>query len=133
LKVPFGMVGVIAPEVVENDVRNAEKEDEKHCAPLCLEPNGDHGAGYETDQTDDDAEKAPFAIEDETDKQENEEDPPCELKVGPSIHLGELRKGGKHIPSSVERVGEYHEETTEDGEIAQEEIHVKDETIAKRL
>jgi hypothetical protein len=80
-EVSLGVRRVNAPPVVDEHVENAQQGDEETRAPLCLESNGDHDAGTETNDRDEHSGKGPFALEDEADEEEDEEDSTGELEA----------------------------------------------------
>lgn len=121
------------PEVVDKDVENAQDGDEDDGAPLGLETNNDHHAGNETDHDDRHATNAPLAGEDEANEQENEQHATGELEVHLAVLLVERGQAGKGLCLADPRVGEHHEQTTADGEVAEKEVEVEDEAIAERL
>ena len=68
------MCRVHSPEVVDDDIEDAENQHEKGCRPLGLEADGNHDAGGKTNNGDEKPCNAPLSTEDETDEQEDEED-----------------------------------------------------------
>lgn len=69
------------PPVVDEDVGDAQYGDEQAGAPLGLETNGDHDASGQTQEGDDGSEEGEFALEGESDEEEDQEDPSGELEA----------------------------------------------------
>lgn len=122
-----------SPEVVDQDVEDAQDEDEQDGAQLGLEANDDHDAGNEAENADGDAPEAPLARRDETDKEEDQQDAARQLEVHLAILLIELRKTGGGEPLAHPRIRQDHEEPSNDRQVAQEEVQVEDQSVAQRL
>lgn len=73
---------VDAPEVVDEDVEDAEHQDQEPCRPLRLETDGDHDARHQADDGDEHAGDAPLSTEDESDEEEDEQDAAREQEAG---------------------------------------------------
>lgn len=69
------------PPVVDEDVGDAQYGDEQAGAPLGLETDSDHDASRETQEGDDGSEEGEFALEGESDEEEDQEDPSGELEA----------------------------------------------------
>lgn len=65
------------PPVVDEDVEDTEDENKECGRPLGLETNGNHRACCETNQGDEDTDKAPFATEGETNEEEDKQNTAC--------------------------------------------------------
>lgn len=122
-----------SPEVVDKEVEDAENNDEESGAELGLEADDDHDAGASTQDADDDAPDGPGTAEDEADKQENQEDATSELEVHLAVLLVDLGQTGKGLGLTDPRVGEDHDEATNDGQVAEEEVEVEDEAVSEGL
>jgi len=61
-----------SPEVVDEDVEDAQNDNEQGGAGLGLKTDNNHDAGDEADERDDDAPDGPLAAEDEADEEEDE-------------------------------------------------------------
>lgn len=70
--------GVHRPEVVRDDVEDAEDKDEEGGGPLGLEADGNHDARDEADDRDEHAPDAPFSLDDEAQEEEDQENAACE-------------------------------------------------------
>ena len=79
------------PEIVNDDVEDAQDHNEDNGAELRLEANNDHDAGHRANQDDQDAPKAPLAHGDEADEQEDQQHATSELEVHLAVFLVELR------------------------------------------
>lgn len=122
-----------SPEVVDEDVEDAEDDNEERGAGLGLETNDNHDTGDEADQGDEDTAKRPLAAEDEANEEEDEQNTAGELDVHLAVLLLELGKAGKGLRLADPRVGEDHEEAAHDGEVAKEEVEIKDQAVAEGL
>ena len=79
------------PEVVDEQVEDAEKYNEQHSAELGLESHDDHNASYGSDQDDQDPPEAPVACKDESNKEEDQEHTSGELEIHLAVLLIHLR------------------------------------------
>jgi len=122
-----------APPGVSEHVEDGKHDDKEDASPFGFEADCDEDAGGETKDRNEDTGKAPRALEDESDEEENEEHASRQLEVFTPVAFadgGQSGKGGFFVGHGV---GEDHEETTDDGEIAEEEVEVEDETVAETL
>lgn len=94
-EIALGVRRVDTPPVVDQHVETRKEEDEERGTPLCLEPNSNHDTRSETEDGDNDTRYAPCALEDETDKQEDQEDTASELEVLAAVGLGDGRKASE--------------------------------------
>lgn len=122
-----------APPVVHDDIEDGEEDDQECGRPLGLETHGDHDAGGEPDQREDQSCKGPLSLEGDSDEKEDQKDSACQLEVFLAIIVAQIGKSRKEGPTSDHRIGKDHEETSNNGEVAQEEINIKDETVTKAL
>ena len=127
------VVRVQGPEVVDQDVEDAEDDHQQNRAELGLEPHNHHNAGHEANQADKDPAKAPVAAEDEADKEEDEQDATCKLEVHLAVLLVELRQAGRREPLAYPRIRQDHQKPAHDRQIAQEEVEVKDQPVPNAL
>lgn len=72
-------------------------------------------------------------MEDKADKDEDEQHTTGELEVGLAVLLVDIGKTSKDVFALAEGLGEHHEEATDNGEVAEEEVEVKDEAVAEAL
>lgn len=121
------------PEVVHEDVENAENHNEHDRAPLRLESNDDHNTCHSTDEDDQYTPKAPLTGKDEADEQEDEKHSAGKLEVHFAVLLVQLRKtrGGKLLPYPAVRKD--HDEPTHHREVTQEKVEVKNQSVAQCL
>ena len=68
---------VDGPEIVCDDVEYAKNENQEGCRPLGLEADGNHDAGYESDDGYEDASNGPLALDDESEEEEDEKYTAC--------------------------------------------------------
>ena len=102
------------PEVVDQQVEDAENDDQQRSAVLGLESNHHHDTGNAAQGRDQNAPERPLAAEDKADKQEDEKNTACKLEVHLSILLGDLRKPCKSLGLANPRVGQNHDKTAND-------------------
>lgn len=72
-------------------------------------------------------------MESHSDEKEDQEDSTSELEVFLAVVISQIGQTGKHTFTGHHRVGEDHEKSANNGEIAEEEIDVKDETVTESL
>ena len=81
-EIPLRMRRVHRPPVVHDNVEARQYEDEERGGPFGFEPDGDHDAGDEADDGDEDASDGPLALDDEAEEEEDEEDAAGEEEAG---------------------------------------------------
>lgn len=79
------------------------------------------------------ARKCETHMEDKAYKDEDEQHTTGELKVGLAVLLVDIGETSKDVFALAECLGEHHEESTHNGEVAEEEVEVKDEAVAEAL
>lgn len=121
------------PEVVHQDVEHTQDQNQHDSAPLGLETNNDHDARDEPKQANQYTPKTPLAGKHESDEQENQQDPPGQLDVHLAVLLIELGQAGRHELLADPRVREHHEQTSDDTQVAQEEVQVEDQSVSEGL
>lgn len=122
-----------SPEVINQHVENAQQHDQKDSAPLGLESNNDHNTRNETEQADNDSPQTPLAGEDKADEEEDQEHTTSELDVHLAVLLVQLRQSGWDELLAHPRVRQHHEQTTDDTQVAEEEVEIEDETVSETL
>ena len=122
-----------SPEVVDQQVEDAENDNQHDGAELGLESHNDHNTGDESEQADADSPEVPVATEDEADEEEDQQDTTSELEVHLAVLFVKLGETSGSKLLAHPRVGEDHEKAAHDGQIAQEEVQVEDETVAETL
>lgn len=115
-----------SPEVVHNDVEDAQNHDQDDRTPLRFEPNSNHHARHAAHNDDKNAHNAPVARKDETHEQEYKQYSPRQLEIHLAILLIKARKACRGELLAHPAIGEDHEESTHDAKIAEEEIEVED-------
>lgn len=121
------------PEVVNQNVENAQQHHQQNGTPFSLETHNNHDACHQSEQADNDAPQAPLAGEHESDKQEDQEHPASKLDVHLAVFLIELGQTGGHELLAHPRVRQHHEQTTNDTQVAEEEVEIEDETVTETL
>lgn len=122
-----------SPEVVDQDVEDAENDNEKRGAPLGLETDDNHDASHKANGRNNDSSNGPGSTENKAHKEEDEQDTTSKLKVHFAVLFLKLGKTGKDLRLAHPRVGEDHQETTHDGQVAEEEVEVENEAVAESL
>lgn len=132
-EVAVRMVRLQGPEVIDDDVEDAQDDHQDDSAPLSFEPDNNHHASHESQNANQSPADAPLSTENEPNEQEDEQNSSGKLEVHFSILLFNLRDAGKGESFTVPAVGDNHEESTHDGEIAKEEVEIEDETVSESL
>lgn len=122
-----------SPEVVDQDVEDAENNHEQRRAPLGLEAHHDHNACEKANDRDDHSADGPSSTENKAHEEEYEQDTTSELEVHLAVLLLELGQAGEDLGLAHPRIRQHHEETAHDGQVAQEEVDVEDEAVPKGL
>ena len=121
------------PEVIYEDVEDTEYHHEQYGAELSLEANHNHDTSHESEYADHDAPNAPFSREHKSGEQEDEKDSARQLDPHFLILLVYLRQSWRSEALSYPAFREHHEQTTQDGKVAQEKVEIEDQTIAEGL
>lgn len=121
------------PEVVNQNVENTQQNDQDNSTPLSLEANNDHHASDKTKQTNNYTPEAPRASEDESDEEKDEQDAPGELHIHLTVLLVKLGQTGRNELLANPGVGDNHEQTADDTQVAEEEVQVENEAISETL
>jgi hypothetical protein len=132
-KVLVGVVLVESPEVVDQQVENAQNNNEQSGAVLGLESNDNHDAGDAAKRRDNDAPKRPLATEDKSNEEEDQEDTASQLEVHLAILLVDLGETCKDLSLANPRIRQDHDQATNDREVSEEEVEIEDETVTKSL
>ncbi len=122
-----------SPEVVDQNVEDAENDNQEGSAELGLESNDNHDAGDKTEERDNDAPDGPLSAEDEADEEEDEQNSTSKLEVHLAVLFLNLRQAGESLGLAHPRIREHHEKSTHDRQVAEEEVEIEDETISKCL
>jgi len=117
-KVLVRMMRMQSPEVVDKDVEDAQNKNEQNRTELGLEADNNHDTRDQADQDDENAPEAPVTRKDEADEEEDEQHATSELDVHLTILLVHLRQTGRRKPLTDPGVGQNHEKTTQDGQVA---------------
>jgi len=132
-EIALGVGRVDSPPVVHCDVEDGEENDEECRSPSGLEAHGDHPASGETNDRDDDTGESPLSLEDNTNEKEDEKHATSQLEVLPAIVVTESGQTSKCALAGDHRIGEDHQQTTYNGEVAEEKVDVEDEPVAETL
>lgn len=74
-----------------------------------------------------------MAAEDKANEEEDEQDAASQLEVHLAVLLVDLGETGKSLGLSDPRVGQDHDEATNDGQVSEEKVQVEDEAVAEGL
>lgn len=121
------------PEIVDKQVKDAQNDNEKSSAELGFEAYSNHNRCASAENGDNNTPNGPLAARHEADKQEDEKDTPGELEVHLAILLVDLGETGKRLGLAHPGIGQNHEQSANNGQIAQEKVQVEDEAVADAL
>ena len=121
------------PEVIHEQVKNAQNDNEHDGAEFRLESYNNHHTRYKAQDADENAPEAPFPGKNKPDEEEYQQHAPSELEVHLPVLLINLRQScwSKFLPHPGIR--EHHKKTAHNREIAEEEVQVKYKAITERL
>lgn len=122
-----------SPEVVDQEVEDAQDDNEQSGAVLGLESNDNHDARNTAKGGDNDTPKRPLSAENESNEEEDQEDTTSKLEVHLAILLVDLGKTSKDLCLANPRIRQNHDETTNDRQVSEEEVEIEDETVTKSL
>jgi hypothetical protein len=122
-----------SPEVVDKDVEDTQDQDKENGRELGLETNNNHDTSNESKQTNEYSPDVPFTSKDETNEQEDEQDTSSKLNVHLAVLFIKLRQSswGKSLANPA--VTENHKKTTNNRQVTEEEVQIKDETVTESL
>lgn len=120
------------PEVVHEQIENAQQNHQQDGAQFGFESYHHHDAGNQANQAHDDSPKAPRSGKHEADEKEDEKYPSTKLDIHLPILLVHLRQSRKD-PFADPAVGQDHEEPAHDGQITEEKVEIEDEAVAQGL
>lgn len=121
------------PEIIDQNIKDAQNDHQHHRAPFGLEPHHHHHTSHESKQADHHPSNPPVAGEHEADEQEYQQHSSSELKIHFTVLLIDRRQSGRGKLFAHPRVTENHEESTHDAEVTQEKVQVEDKAVAKSL
>jgi hypothetical protein len=122
-----------SPEVVDQQVEDTQDNDQHNGAKLRLEANDNHNASHKAQHCDNDPPDAPFSAEDKSNEEEDQENTTGKLEVHLTILLINLWQTCEGLGLSYPGIGQDHQETTHNGQVAEEEVKIKNEAISERL
>lgn len=122
-----------SPEVVDQQVENAEDDDEKGGAELGLEAHNNHDGSDSANERHNHPANGPGAAEDEANEKEDEQDAAGQLEVHLAVLLVKLRNAGEGLALPHPGIRHDHQQAADDGEVAEEEVEVEYETVAQGL
>ena len=102
------------PEVVDQQVENAQDDHQHDSAEFRLESHNDHHACHKAEQRHNDSQQAPLAAEDESDEEEDQEDSASKLEVHLAVLLLDLRESSESLRLADPGVRENHQQSTHD-------------------
>lgn len=122
-----------SPPIVGENVENAQHHNKECGRPLGLETNGNHDTSGKTNDRNKNAHEAPFALKNEAKEKEDQEDSAGKEEVFPAVVLTKGWQAREDRFTGDHGIAENHEETTNNTQVAEEEVQVKDETITESL
>jgi hypothetical protein len=132
-KVLVRVMRVQGPEVVDVEVEDAQDKHQHDSRELGLEANDNHDTSDQSEQASNNSPEAPVATEDKANEKEDEQDTAGKLEVHLLVLLIEGWQASRSELLADPGVGEHHKQTSHDGEIAQKEVEVEDQTVADAL
>jgi hypothetical protein len=79
-----------SPPIIGEDVENAQHHNQECGRPLGLEADGNHNTSSKTNEGDEDPDKAPFSLENESKEEENKEYSTCKKEANLRLVLANL-------------------------------------------
>lgn len=122
-----------APPVVNEYVEDGEEDDQESSRPFRLESKDNHDTSRQTNEGKCETNKRPLSLESNSNEKEDEKYTSGQLEVFPPVVITQARQSCKVVLALNHGFRKDHEKSANDGEVAQEEIDVKDETISKSL
>lgn len=135
-EIPLRTTLMHTPPIIDCNIEHAQSKNQKCSGKLGFEPNGDHDTSRQSNQAYESPRNRKLPVDDESDKQKDEEDPPRQLKVFLSVRLVDLERRETWEKTGFvfgEGVREDHEETTDYREVAQEKVDVEDKAVSETL
>ena len=121
------------PEVVDQHIEHTQQNHQENSTPLSLEAHNNHNASTQTEQADNDTPQAPLAREDESDKEEDQQHTTSKLDVHLAVLLVQLGQTSRDELLANPRVGQNHKQTTDNTQVAEEEVEIENETVSETL
>ena len=121
------------PEVVNQHIEHTQQNHQENSTPLGLETHNNHDASTQTEQADNNTPQAPLAGEDESNKKEDQQHTTSKLDVHLAILLVQLGQSGGDELLANPRVGQNHKQTTDNTQVAEEEVEIENETVSETL
>lgn len=106
------------PEVIYQNIEDAEDDHQHDGTELGLEANNHHDTSNEAKQADADPPEAPVTPEDKADEEEDEQNAPGELEIHLAILLIQLWKTSRGELLAHPGVGQDHQKASHDGQVA---------------
>ena len=141
-----------SPEVVDDDIEDAENQHEEGCRPLGLEADSNHYARDQTNDRNENTSDAPFPLDHETQEEENKQYSACKQEANSKfvvsrmpqtvenrgvlflpVRLANGGKTGKRLLPANHRIAKDHEQPSNDRQVSKEESQVEDESVAEAL
>ena len=121
------------PEIVDENIENAQDHHKDDGTPLRLEADDHHDAGYSTDRNDNEAPEVPLARRHKANEQENQQNAAGQLEVHLAIFLVKLGQAGGSEALAHPAVGEGHDQSSQDADIAEEKVQIEDQAVTNGL
>ena len=121
------------PEVVNQNIEDAQYHNQYNRTPFRLETYHHHHASHKSKYADYYPPNPPMAREHKPHKQEYQQHPPRQLKVHLAVLVIHRRESGRSELPPHPRIREYHQKAAHNAEVAEEEVEVEYETVAKSL
>ena len=97
------------PEIIDQQVEDAQNHHQDHRTPLGLEPDDHHDTRHKAKQTHNHPAHAPVSRKHESDEQEDQEHAPCKLEIHFAVFFIELRQSGRSKLFANPRVAQDHQ------------------------
>ena len=121
------------PEVVDKHVEDTEEHDQDDGTELGLETDDDHDTSHKPNQADQHSPEAPFTCKDEADEEEDQKHSSSELNVHLLVLFINRGQSSKYSGLLDKAISEHHEQATNDGQVAEEEVQIENEAVSECL
>lgn len=121
------------PEIVNQEVKDAQDDNEHDGAKLGLEAYHYHDTSNEAEKGHNHSPDTPSSAEDKSSKEEDEQNSACELEVHLAVFLVDRREASESLGFPNPGIRQDHQQATHNRQVSEEEIDVEDESISKCL
>lgn len=122
-----------SPEVVHKNVKDAKNNNQERSAVLGLESNNHHDTSNGSQDAHQDTPQGPLAAEDEAHKEEDQQHTASQLEVHLAVLLIDLGQTSKSLGLANPRIRQDHKQTTDNGQVSEEEVEIEDQAVAEGL